>query len=422
MAEQQKKKKKEHYWTPQRMVVAALALIMALLMILPMIGMIVGNVGAASTTELQDQIKSLKSSAGEYKSKKSELKAQLKAVQGQKADAMQEKAIRDQELAYIDQEVANTQQQIAYYGDLIAQESANLALAKEKEADQYALFCKRVRAMEETGNASYFSILFSAENFSDLLSRAVDIQDIMDYDNAVIDQLQKDREAVAATLASLENAQTEQEAQKANLDAQRAEQKTKVAQAAQLVSTLEKDKEALQKQLDAQAAEEAAVAAQIAKKQKELEEKIRQNQIKFSISGDYLYPLPAGYNVILSKFGWRTHPITGRPNNHTGIDIPAPKNTPIYATKSGVVTISERGSSYGNYVVVSHGDGTSSLCAHMNSRNVSEGAVVKQGDIIGYVGTTGNSTGNHLHLEIRVNGQRQNPENYYPNMNFDRQY
>ncbi|MEG2096778.1 MAG: peptidase M23, partial [Pseudoflavonifractor sp.] len=190
-----RKKKKERYWTPQRMVVAALALIMVLLMILPMLSMIVGNAGAASESDLRSQINSLKSSAGAYSSKKSELKEQLKQVQGQKDKALQEKRIRDQELAYIDEEIGNTEQQIAYYGDLIGQETENLAAAKEKEAEQYALFCKRVRTMEETGTVSYWSILFSAGSFSDLLSRAVDIQDVMDYDNAVIDQLQKDREA-----------------------------------------------------------------------------------------------------------------------------------------------------------------------------------------------------------------------------------
>ena len=110
-------------------------------------------------------------------------------------------------------------------------------------------------------------------------------------------------------------------------------------------------------------------------------------------------------------------PISHQPGNHTGIDIPAPRNTPIYAAKSGVVTTSVLGSgvnwSYGNFVVVSHSDGTSTLYAHMNSRNVTRGQTVRQGDVVGYVGTTGRSSGNHLHFEIRVNGERKDPMDFY---------
>jgi len=112
--------------------------------------------------------------------------------------------------------------------------------------------------------------------------------------------------------------------------------------------------------------------------------------------------------------------VTKKYGNHSGIDIPAPKNTKICAARGGVVTTSVYGSgaywSYGNYVVINHGDGTSTLYAHMNSRAVKEGAVVKQGQVIGYVGTTGRSTGYHLHFEIRKNNVRVDPVNYFPNM------
>ena len=127
----------------------------------------------------------------------------------------------------------------------------------------------------------------------------------------------------------------------------------------------------------------------------------------------YLWPLPASYNTLSSLYGNRIHPITRKANKHTGIDIPAPSGTNIYAAKSGVVTTSTYNSSYGNYVVRSHSDGTSTLYAHMSRRNATVGKTVKQGAVIGYVGTTGSSTGNHLHYEVRIGGNRTDPVNYY---------
>lgn len=406
----------------RRIMIAVLAAIMALLMLLPMITMIIPAAGAVSESELRDQISSLKGSAADVAAKKDALQGELNAVKGKRDQAVQEKALRDQELAYIDEQIGNTQAQIEYYDALILQEEENLAQAKKREEEQYKLFCRRLRAMEEGGSASYWSVLFSAESFSELLSRAVDVQDIMDYDNAVIDQLKADRQAVADSLAALEAAQAEQEEQKALLSQQRDEQAVKVAEANQVIKDLEEDAAEYQRMLDAQAEEEERVNAAIAQKQKELEEKIRQNQIKFAISGDWMWPLPTSCLKLTSAFGYRIHPITGRPHSHTGLDIAAPGGTAIHSVKNGVVSISSYGSSYGNYVVVNHGDGTSSLYAHMSSRAVSEGQVVSQGDTLGYVGSTGSSTANHLHLEIRVNGQRTDPEKYWPNLPFHRRY
>ena len=127
---------------------------------------------------------------------------------------------------------------------------------------------------------------------------------------------------------------------------------------------------------------------------------------------------PSYATTITSLFGSRTHPVTGRPNNHTGVDIAAAGGTDIWAAKSGVVLTSTYNSSYGNYVVISHANGESTLYAHMSKRLVSEGDKVTQGQTIGLVGTTGSSTGNHLHFEVRLNGQRQDPLNYFRGSTF----
>ena len=424
MAQKQQNQKmgKKKVWDARRILMAVLACVMVVLLLLPILTMAVPAARAVTEDELRQQIEALKGSASDVESKKEELQSQLEEIQGQKDKAMQEKQLRDQELAYIDQQIANTESMIAYYDQLIEQETANLAEAQAKEEAQYDLFCQRVRAMEEGGTVSYWAILFNASSFSDMLDKMVFVQDVMDYDNAVIEQLKADRQAVADALTALESSRTEQANQKTLLDQQRADQAVKVEEAAQVLKNLESDVAEYERLLEEQAAEEARVNDEIAQREAELEELIRQNQIQFTVSNGWLYPLPTSCMTLTSAFGYRIHPITGRPHSHTGTDIAAPYGTPTKAVKSGVVTISEYGSSYGNYVVISHGDGTTSLYAHMSSRAASAGDVVSQGDVIGYVGSTGNSTGNHLHLEIRVNGSRVDPEQYWPDLPFYRQY
>ncbi|HJG86794.1 M23 family metallopeptidase [Pseudoflavonifractor capillosus] len=424
MAQKQQNQKtgKKKVWDARRILMAVLACVMVVLLLLPILTMAMPAARAVTEDELRQQIEALKGSASDVESKKEELQSQLEEIQGQKDKAMQEKQLRDQELAYIDQQIANTESMIAYYDQLIEQETANLAEAQAKEEAQYDLFCQRVRAMEEGGTVSYWAILFNASSFSDMLDKMVFVQDVMDYDNAVIEQLKADRQAVADALTALESSRTEQANQKTLLDQQRADQAVKVEEAAQVLKNLESDVAEYERLLEEQAAEEARVNDEIAQREAELEELIRQNQIQFTVSNGWLYPLPTSCMTLTSAFGYRIHPITGRPHSHTGTDIAAPYGTPIKAVKSGVVTISEYGSSYGNYVVISHGDGTTSLYAHMSSRAASAGDVVSQGDVIGYVGSTGNSTGNHLHLEIRVNGSRVDPEQYWPDLPFYRQY
>ena len=137
-------------------------------------------------------------------------------------------------------------------------------------------------------------------------------------------------------------------------------------------------------------------------------------------STGFQWPLPGSNLKLTSAFGYRIHPVTHVPHSHTGIDVSATTGTPITAAKSGQVIISEKGTgstwSYGEYVVIDHGDGTTTLYAHMNYRAVSEGQIVTQGQYIGDVGATGNVTGPHLHFEVRKNGQRVDPEECFPDL------
>lgn len=392
---------------------------MALLMLLPMLASVVTTVQAATAAELQDQINNLKNESGDLDAQKKNLAAQIKAIQNDKSKAMNRKMLLEQQIDVIRSEIANSDRQLAQYDALIAEKEVELVAAQEKEAAQYELFCKRVRYMEEDGKVSYWSILFSAADFSDLLDRVNFVNEVMEYDNAVIDMLAKARQTVVDTKADLETNRAAQQTVRDAQEVQKQELSGKAKEVDAMVDELEQSEAELEAAERELAATAAAVDKALAAREAELQRKIAAGEIKIDAGSGYQWPL-SGYSTLSSLYGPRIHPVTGKPGNHTGVDIPAPKNTNITASRGGVVITSKMGSgsdwSYGNYVVISHGDGTSTLYAHMNSRGVKEGDVVAQGQVIGYVGTTGRSTGYHLHFEVRKNNVRVDPVDYFKNM------
>ena len=369
----------------------------------------------------QSEIDALKKEQQASQAKQEELKDQLAEAEAQQAAAQQKRQLLTEQLNAINAEIDNINAQISYYDGEIAQKEEERKEAEAREAEQYELFCQRVRMMEEQGTVSYWSILFDSSDFSDLLDRIADVDAVMAYDNEVMDQLIATREELERLQADLESARAEEQAAKEQQEAKKAEQQAKVAEAQALLDQINADVAEVNRQLDAEDAAAANLQAEIAKKQKQLEEERKQQNVTLPPTGSgYQWPLPSSCLTLTSAFGYRIHPISGQPHSHTGIDVSAAGGTPIYAAKGGQVIMSEYGSgvnwSYGNFVVIDHGDGTTTLYAHMSSRAVSEGQMVTQGQTIGYVGNTGNSKGNHLHLEVRVNGQRVDPEGCFPGL------
>ncbi len=405
----QKPKKQKVEW--RRVLFGGLAAVLALLLLLPMVTMILGGAGAVT----QSEIDALKAEQAASQARQDELEEQLADVEADQAEAQQRRQLLQAQLDAINNEIENIDKQIAYYDQEIAQKEAEQAEAEANEQAQYELFCQRVRAMEEEGTVSYWSILFNSESFSEMLDRLADIDAVMAYDDQVMDELIAIREEIIALRTQLETSRAEEQAARDQQAAKQAEQQAKVAEAQELLDQINADVAEVNRQLDAESEAAAEIQAEIAQKQKQLEEQRRQNNITIDSETSYLWPLP-GYYRLSSLFGYRIHPITGEAHSHTGIDIPAPGNTPILACKSGQVVTSAYHYSYGNYVVIDHGNGNSTLYAHMSSRAVSEGDMVTQGQTIGYVGTTGSSTGNHLHLEVRDNYTRVDPESKFPSL------
>ena len=382
------------------------ALLVALALVLPIAGEVTVIPSSAVT---QAEIDDLKDQASDLNSQRAELQAQLKAIQSDKSKALEQKDLLERQISATQAEIDNIQAQIDMYSQLITQKEEELLQAEAEEKELYELFCQRVRYMEEEGEVSYWSILFSSDDFSDLLDNFMIVEEIIDYDNSVMEELLALQAQIETDKAALETSRAEQETAKAEQETAKAALKDQEDQVDALISEISGQEDLLEKQEAQLKAAANAMDEEIRRLEREMADQIANVP---SESG-FLWPLPSSWNTLSSLFGSRIHPITGRPNNHTGIDIPASRNTNIYAAKSGVVTTSTYNSSYGNYVVVSHSDGTSTLYAHMNKRGVSKGATVSQGQVIGYVGTTGSSTGNHLHFEIRVNGSRVDPVDYF---------
>ena len=360
----------------------------------------------------QAEIDKLKNEANDLGNQKKELEAKLKELAGDKAKVLEQKKVLDQQIANTSAQIGNVEAQIADYASLITQTEEELADAEKREEAQYELFCQRVRAMEESGEVSYWSVLFGASSFTDMLARLDDVNEVMEADQKVIDDLKTLQVKITEKKEQLEDSKAEREAAKADLVSKKSELDKQRKQAISLVNEINDNEQENKETLAALDAEEDRILAEALRLSKKLaEEQAAAGKPQQSNPGGYIWPVDSRY--ITSTVGGRTSPGGIGSTNHKGTDIGRVGYTsPIYAAKSGTVIVSQYSSSYGNYVVISHGSGNTTLYGHMSSRKVQAGQYVNQGDVIGITGSTGHSTGPHLHFEITENGVRINPLNH----------
>lgn len=367
----------------------------------------------------QAEINNLKGEASELKAEMKELEKELASINSEKASAMKQKQLLEQQINVAQAQIENLAQQVTKYDELLALKQAELEENQAEEARQYELFCQRVRAMEEEGQVNYWAILFNATSFSDLLDRLIMVDEIMAYDNAVMESLQTIRQQVEADIAEMEEVKSgisdaiaEQEQIKAALE-------TRQAEVNKLISKINAEQQEVEDAVAELEAMANSMDAEIAKKQAELKKELEAQGSTITSEKGYLWPLP-GITNLSSLYAGRIDPFTGKKATHSGIDVPASTGTKVLAAKSGVViTSGYNKGGYGNYVVISHSsDGDTTLYAHLSARKVKVGQVVKQGDVIGLVGSTGRSTGPHLHYEIRENNVRIDPVTRYNGLTY----
>lgn len=358
----------------------------------------------------QSEIDALEEQRDELKAQREEMQAGIDELKDQQAGVLEQKRALDEQNEVYRQELELIEEQVSLYTRLVDEKAAELEKATEAEAEQLAIYKQHVRAMEENGDYTYLSIIFGSKSLSELMSNLDMIGEIMDADKRIYDQYTAAREDAEeikaeyeATLDALSDKQAEYEAEKADLEA-------KIAEASAMIEQLEEEINSNYDLYLEVLAQEEALESDIQSMIAELERQEAANSI--TSTGTYIWPLP-GYSPG-SAYGWRMHPIYNEMRFHAGEDIGAPSGTPILAADSGMATvIPDNGNGYGNYIMINHGGGRVTLYAHMSGFAISDGATVNQGDVIGYVGSTGNSTGPHLHFEVRVNGATTDPKQYF---------
>ena len=380
---------------------ALLALVIFALAILP-----AGPVLAVS----QSEIDALEEQRDELKAEREGMQAEIDALKDEQAGVLEQKRVLDEQNEVYRQELELIEEQVSLYTRLVEEKAAELDKAMSDEAEQLATYRQHVRAMEENGKYTYLSIIFGSRSLSELMSNLDMIGEIMEADKRIYDQYTAARENAEeikaeyeATLGQLNDKQAEYEAEKAELE-------EKIAEASAMIEQLEAEISSNYDLYLEVLAQEEALEGDIQSMIAELERQEAANSI--TSTGTYIWPLP-GYSPG-SAYGWRMHPIFHEMRFHAGEDIGAPSGTPILAADSGVATvIPDNGNGYGNYIMINHGGGRVTLYAHMSAFAISGGATVTQGQVIGYVGSTGNSTGPHLHFEVRVNGVTTDPKQYF---------
>ena len=372
------------------------------------------NVAPAMAAKVtQADIDALKGNAASLDKKQKEIQSKLNGLKNDKAAAVQKKTLLDDQIANTNAKISNTEAQISDYNALISQAETELADAQQREEAQYELFCKRVREMEERGTISYWSVLFKANSFSDLLGSLDFINEVMDYDRRVIQDLQTLQAEIAEKKAGLEANKAALEAAKAELETQKKQLSAQRDEANKLVKEIDDNAAEYQATLKELEAEERRIEQQVKQMQKKLEEQMAAEGKKYNTNpGGYIWPVDSRY--ITSTVGGRNSPGGVGSTNHKGIDIANSYGAPVYAADGGTVTYAGWMGGYGYLVQISHGNGYVTYYGHNSSLLVSVGDHVYKGQQIARVGSTGNSTGNHCHFEVRYNGVAKNPLNYLP--------
>lgn len=328
------------------------------------------------------------------------LRQSLNALKGELNEQQTALANADMKVKQSEDTLAALTNQLKAANKELEYANIEFSAAQTKLAQQLNGFKTRLRENYMNGDVSLLDVLFDATSMEDFITRSYYMERILLYDsnmietiNGTIDEIKEKRAIQEQKISNLTTLKAEQEKIQAELESARAEQK-------KLTDEAQDDVDEVTKEIKQRQKESNEIAAII---------QSMQDPGTGSGSGTYSWPLK-GYSTISSGYGWRT--LRGKRNLHTGIDIPAPKGTAIYAIDSGKVILSRNYGSYGECVIIDHGNGISSLYAHQSKRVVSVGDTIAKGQKIGEVGSTGNSTGNHLHLEIRKNGSHVSPWNY----------
>lgn len=406
-----------------------LAVIMTLGLVAGVLPSLVNGAKTQSSSELKQQLDALKADKKKIDKEIAKLEDQLSDNLDDMKAIVEQKSTIDQQVFMLHQQVANLNEQIAAYSRLIADKQEELDAAEAHLTELNQKNKERIRAMEEDGSLSYWSVLFKANNFADLLDRLNMVEEIAASDQRRLKEMSAAAQAVAEAKQTMEEekagleenkqtlSQTEEELDKKREEADKLladliaigdEYEKLLAEAEDDAGRLEDDIDDVKDEYDAAKYQEWLATSKPAKPSS----KPSSGGGTSSTVDGITWLVPCKYTRFSSPFGWRIHPVYKDWRFHYGVDLGAPKGTPIIASRSGTVKTAKYDKSAGYYVTLNHGDGFETVYMHMTHYIVSKGDTVTAGQVIGYVGSTGTSTGAHLHFGVRLNGSYVNPANY----------
>lgn len=401
-----------------------LCALLSLALIMPLSAQILpGAAYAVSESELDE----LKEERDALVKQRQAQQAVVNDLRAQQVSVLALKQALDERNMYTQWQIDLTQQEIELYDDMIADKSLEVAEAKALELEQLERYRVRVRAMEENGNVSFLAFLFNASNLGELLTAVDDIGEIMQSDRALEDAYIAAREKTEKTVAEYEEYKADIVQKQDALRDEQAELQSELDEATKLITDITEDllsnAAVLEEFEQAEREAETNVANMVLALEKQRQAQAAASGGGYSNgstvvgTGQFSWPVPS-CTYLTSRFGMRVHPITGVTKSHTGVDIGAESGATIVAADGGTVVLAGVNSGYGNCVMIDHGNGYKTLYGHMSSIAVTNGQAVSKGDTVGYVGSTGLSTGPHCHYEVWKDGSRIDPEQFYSGLTY----
>ena len=414
------------------------SLLALILSVVTVLSLVLGALPTRAYAVTQSEIDALKKERDKIAGQKAAQQAIVDELEAQHADVLERKLALDERNAFTLEQMELNEQEIALYDQMIEEKAREVDDARALEEQQLERYRTRVRAMEENGNYGFLALVLNAGSLGELLTAMDDIGEIMESDRRLEDEYIAAREHTEEVKAEYEAYKAELEAKQATLRAEQVELQRQIDEATDLINQLLEDIEGNAEELaKLQAAQDEAQkeidqkVAELERQRAEEEERRRQEAAANNPSGggggssggsvtgtgSFTWPCPS-CTYITSRVGYRWHPVSGQWKYHSGLDIGAAYGASIVAADGGTVTIAGLNGGYGKCVMIDHGNGYYTLYGHMSSIAVSVGQSVSKGETIGYVGSTGVSTGPHLHFEIRQGTTILDPENWFTGLTY----
>ncbi len=374
------------------------------------------NITSSTIKDMEQQIENAENEMANLKNSLSNAQSLVKELEQEKSSLTNYVTKLDTTLALLETKISDLNSQITQKEADISITQEQLAQAKEVEAGQYESMNSRIKYVYEKGTSGYVEMLLQSQSPADLLNRMIYVEAITSYDKDRLDEYIANKEYIALCETQLQTEKEYLDAMKLCVENEQAAVETLIATKSQEIEAYENSitsKEQAIEEYEAELAEQTEIIQQLEKAIEDEKKKILMSNGKVIIydGGTFAFPLES-YTRISSEYGYRIHPILNVKQFHNGVDFAAPKGTKIYAAYDGIVVAATYSSTMGNYVMIDHGGGLYTIYMHASKLYVSKDDVVVKGEHIAAVGSTGRSTGNHLHFTVRKDGAYVSPWDY----------